>query len=414
MCRSAADSDQVGPVRLELADLLRQFAEELTGLTSEQASAIGKIARCRTAELGGHVHVCDQCGHVEIAYNSCRDRHCPKCQSLDQARWLAARQADLLPVEYFHVVFTIPSSLRPVFGRNKRACYNLLFSAVSATMKEVALNPERLGARIGFTAVLHTWSQKLGFHPHLHCVVPGGGPSLDGTRWISSRPGFFLPIRVLGNVFRGKLLSKLERAWSRGELNVSAGVPPHWLEQAAQKKWVVYSKAPFAGPKQVLAYLGQYTHRTALSNQRLVRLEGRTVTFKWRDRADGNKSKLLSLDVVAFLRRFVAHVLPKRLRRIRHYGFLANSVRRKAVARCRGLLAAEGRTDADPSDSSPAGETWQELLQRLTGIDVTCCPVCKTGHLVFRERIPSPWEQGAGETLSGPTAWALQGRATSP
>jgi len=386
---------------LELADLVRQFAGEVPHLCAEARRVLQDIARCRTAALGGHVHKCDQCDHRENSYNSCRNRHCPKCGSLAQARWLEARQADLLPVQYFHVVFTVPDVLHPLFRANPTVSYNLLFAAVAETVKEVALNPEHLGAQVGLTAVLHTWTQKLLYHPHLHCLVPGGGLSADGTRWVPCKPRFFLPVRVLSLVFRGKLLDKLERAIDRGELTVATDDNPRLsLEEAARKKWVVYSKAPFAGPEQVLRYLGRYTNRIALSNDRLLSLDGRVVRFRWRDRADGNKAKVLTLDAVAFLQRFLLHLLPKGFVRIRHYGLLANAVRQKSVARCRELLAVD---DDARGRSVVEQETWQELLLRLTGVDVTRCPKCGTGHLRATERIPE-----------APDRWVVPGRAREP
>ena len=276
-----AASVATSPARghVELGDLCRAFGDELS-LSPEHARVVRDIARCRTAALGGHVEACDGCGHEEISYNSCRNRHCPKCGGLEQARWVEARRAELLPVEYFHVVFTIPDVLHSLFLCNQKPAYGLLFAAVAETLKEVALNPARLGAKIGWTAVLHTWTQKLLYHPHLHCIVPGGGLSVDGLRWVSCKPGFLLPVRVLSTVFRGVLLSKLERALEAGNLEA----PPGWcstlLHAAAAKKWTVYAKRPFAGPEQVLTYVGRYTHRVALSNSRLVALVGREVTWR--------------------------------------------------------------------------------------------------------------------------------------
>jgi len=388
---------------LELADLVRQFAGEVPHLSAEARRVFQDIARCRTAALGGHLHECDECDHREQSYNSCRNRHCPKCQSLAQVRWLEARQADLLPVPYFHVVFTVPDVLHPLFRANPKVSYSLLFTAVAETVKEVALNPAHLGARVGLTAVLHTWTQKLLYHPHLHCLVPGGGLSADGTRWVPCKPRFFLPVRVLSLVFRGKLLDKLERAIDRGQLTVATDEDPRFsLEEAARKKWVVYSKAPFAGPEQVLRYLGRYTHRIALSNDRLLSLDGRIVGFRWRDRADGNKVKVLTLDAVAFLQRFLLHLLPKGFMRIRHYGLFANAVRQKSVARCRELLAVD---DDDDARGQPAveRESWQDLLLRLTGVDVTRCPKCSAGRLRATERIPE-----------APDRWVVPGRAGEP
>ena len=403
MCRQGAAQEDEGSERHELADVMRDFGPELSELTLDQARVVRDIARCRTPDLGGQVHECDQCGHREFVFKSCCNRHCPKCQSLKQARWIQARQAELLPVSYFHVVFTIPSVLRSVFRANSRVCLNLLFAAVSETLQEVALNPARLGARIGFTAVLHTWTQKLCYHPHVHCIVAGGGINADGTQWVSSKRRFFLPVRILSTVFRGKLLDKLERAQHKGELRQPKSLPDRWLQDAAKKKWVIYSKHPFAGPEQVLSYLGGYTHRIAFSNHRLVALRGRLVTFRWKDRSDGNKTKLLTLDAVDFLRRFLLHVMPRGFMKIRHYGFLANSVRRESIALCRKLLAVDEQETDTAAENAPTGETWQELLQRLTGTDVTLCPTCKVGHLV-----PRDWIRPTGGK------WSILGRATSP
>ena len=397
-CQAAAPIGEAARP-LELADVFEQFGDELLALTSEQQKVVRDITSCRTAVLGGHVHQCDHCGHRQEVYNSCRNRHCPKCQSLQQARWLEARQAELLPVEYFHVVFTIPEELKAIFLSNKAVCYKLLFAAVAETLKEVALNPDHLGARIGFIAVLHTWTQTLLFHPHVHCIVPGGGLSPDGSRWVSAKPGYLLPIKVLSLVFRGKLLDTLEKAMHQDEVHVPSKDATTLLLQAARKSWVVYCKPPFAGPAQVLRYLGQYTHRTAISNSRLVQMSERQVTFRYKDRADGNKTKLLTLDAVEFLRRFLVHVLPKGFVRIRHYGLLANGIKQQRIASCRQLLGAIGE-GAQPDAEA---ETWQELLERLTGVDVTRCPVCDTGHMVPRHRI---------STTRRP--WNLPGRARSP
>lgn len=387
VCGRAAAPDHRATRQLELADIFRQFRTELPTLSSEQSKAVRDIISCRTEVLGGHIHQCDNCGHLENVYNSCLNRHCPKCQSLNQARWLEARQADLLPVEYFHVVFTVPSELHPLFRANPKVCYSLLFSAVSQTLREVALNPKNLGAQIGFTAVLHTWTQTLLFHPHVHCIVPGGGPNREGTHWVSCTPGFFLPVLVLSKVFQGKLLSKLEKAVEKGKVKLSDKNPFTLLRQAARKSWVVYSKEPFAGPEQVLRYLGRYTHKIAISNNRLLSLEDRQVTFSWRDRADDDKRKLITLDALEFLRRFLLHVLPKGFMRIRHYGFLANAVRKESIEPCRNLLAVQEDIGDCEEESDP--ESWQQLLERLTGINVTLCPACKTGHLVRRAKIPA-------------------------
>lgn len=389
----AVAQEQQTERQLEMADILERFAGELPVLSVDESKVVQDILDCRTPVLGGHEHQCDHCGHHANLYNSCLNRHCPKCQSLGQARWLEARQKDLLPVEYFHVVFTIPNVLHVLFRANPKRCFNLLFAAVSETLQQVALKPENLGAQIGFTAVLHTWTQTLLYHPHVHCIVPGGGLSPDGSQWISCKPGFFIHVSILSSVFRGKLLSKLEKAIGKGELQSTNKDPLDILQEAALPSWVVYSKAPFAGPKQVLRYLGRYTHRIAISNHRLVSMQGRQVTFRYKDRADDNKEKLMTLDAVDFIYRFLLHVMSKGFMRIRHFGFLANAVRKKSLARCRQYLCVEDDGCAAKKDD----ETWQQLFERLTGIDVTLCPVCKTGHLIQKEPIPkiqSRWSHG--------------------
>lgn len=373
---------------LELADLFRAHGDLLGPVSSTQAQAVRAITSCRTAALGGHVYQCERCGHREISYNSCRNRHCPKCGSLDKARWVEARRADVLPVEYHHVVFTVPQELHPVFRADPKRTIDLLFAAVSETLQEVALNPKRLGAKIGFTAVLHTWTQTLLFHPHVHCIVPGGGLSPGGDQWIRAQPGFFLPVKVLSRVFRGKLLSKLETAAEAGRGRLTSDEVLPLLTQASLKKWVVYSKPPVAGADQVIDYLGRYTHRIAISNERIVSLQDGRVTFRWKDRAHANQENLLTLDLGEFLRRFLMHVLPRGLMRIRHYGFLANAVRRREIARCRALLGATTGKPPDDPPNAPQLETWQETLLRLTGRDVTLCPKCRQGHLKFVEILP--------------------------
>jgi hypothetical protein len=372
--------------RLELADVVREHASRLDRLSLDQERVLRSIASCRTAALGGHVRECDHCGEREISYNSCRDRHCPKCQGLAEAEWVEARTKDLLPVEYFHVVFTIPEEIHPLFLSSPTAAYNLLFQAVAETLEEVAL--ERLGAKIGFTAVLHTWTQVLLFHPHVHCIVAGGGLDRERKRWIRSKRGFFLPVRVLSIVFRGKLLSKLERAVQAGRIRCeSERMPRRHLRKAARKKWVVYCKPPFAGPEQVLSYLGRYTHRIAISNDRLISMENAQVTFRWKDRAHENAPRRMTLDAEAFLRRFLLHVLPRRLVRIRHYGFLANGTRREQLSRCRELL---GLSEETAERDEHEAESWEERLLRLTGKDVSRCPHCGAGRLIMVEEIPAP------------------------
>ncbi len=394
---------------LEIADVFRQFRAELPPLPPHLERTVSDIIKCRTVALGGHLQECDECGHLEPFLNSCMNRHCPKCQSLKQARWLEAREADLLPVEYFHVVFTIPHELHPLFRTNQAACYRLLFAAVAETLKEVALNPKNLGAKIGLIAVLHTWTQTLLYHPHLHCIVPGGGLNADGTEWLPCRSGYLLPVRVLSEVFRAKLLSKLEKAVKKGKVRLAEDAST-MLKKAARKRWNVYSKPPFGGPAHVLKYLGRYTHRIAISSSRLVAMDDQQVTFRYKDRANQNVGKTLTLDGAEFLRRFLLHVVPKGFMRIRYYGFLANCVREASIALCRKLLGVKDLDDSTGQTDEPA-ETWAQLTERLTGEDPTLCPVCKVGHLVRTltfEPGESPW------SLPSSTPWSLPGRATSP
>ncbi len=370
----------------ELADIFRAHGGRLDNLSAQQRRVIAAITSCRTAALGGHVRECDRgCGYQEISYNSCRDRHCPKCQGLARVRWQEARAADLLPVPYFHLVFTVPDTLHHLFLAYPRLAYALLFDAVEQTVQQVAANPKHLGAQIGMTTVLHTWTQTLLYHPHLHCIVPGGGLDTSGRRWIPSRANFFLAVRILSAVFRGKLLAALQQAVASGKIAVDVRGTPvtKLLRHAARHKWVVYCKRPFAGPQQVVAYLGRYTHRIAISNERIVDMSGDRVTFLYKDRADGDRRKPMTLPAEVFLRRFLLHVLPPRFVRIRHYGLLANPVRRERIALCRQLL------NVGPDTTPPLPhENWEQLLLRLTGEDVTRCPQCRAGRLCTIRDIP--------------------------
>jgi putative transposase/transposase-like zinc-binding protein len=371
--------------RWELADVVRAHAHELDGLSLGQRRVLQAIAECRTAALGGHRRQCEACGHEELSYNSCRDRHCPKCQGLDEARWVEAQQRDLLPVQYFPIVFTVPTELHALFLTAPPMSYKLLFTAAAKTLEDVARR--RLGAKIGFTAVLHTWTQLLLYHPHIHCIVPGGGLDAEDTCWLPARRDFFLPVRVLSRVFRGKLLSLLEKALDKEMIREAPhGDARRLLKQAARKQWVVYSKPPFAGAEQVLAYLGRYAYRIALSNDRLVTLDNGQVTFRWKDRAHGNAPRLATLDAPTFLRRFLLHVLPRRFVRIRHYGFLANAVRPHQLPRVRQLLVPAAVPIASHAPREP--EPWDARLLRLTGKDVTRCPRCGVGHMRVIEELP--------------------------
>jgi hypothetical protein len=354
---------------LELAEIVRRHGHRLQNLTGEQQRILRAIASCRTAALGGHVESCDQCHYQRIAYNSCRNRHCPKCQASACARWMEDRAAELLPVEYFHVVFTLPDTFHALALANKRVVYGVLFGAVAQTLLEVAANPKRLGARIGFIGILHTWGQNLCLHPHIHCVVPGGGLSPDGSKWISCKPGFFLPVRVLSKVFRGKFIDLLKRARGKGKL---IGVDDdrefeQLLNNSVKHDWVVYAKPPFGGPEQVLRYLARYTHRIAISNRRLVSTDNQTVTFKWKDYAHHNKPRTMTLDGAEFLRRFLLHAIPTGFMRIRHFGLLANRVRSSNLAICRQRLNAQPPAEA--------------TILKDNAKQQTCCPECKCGTL---------------------------------
>jgi len=326
---------------VEVADLLQaqgdRFIEKnRTWLSYQQLSVLRALKNCRTAALGGHVDRCSNCGHQAISYNSCRNRHCPKCQAQARQRWLDARQQELLGVTYFHVVFTLPQELNPLCERQPALLYNLLFRASAETMIEVAADPKHLGAHIGFLSILHTWGQNLSLHPHVHCVVPAGGFSLDRERWVHPQYVFFLPVKVLSRVFRGKFLARLRRAYQCKKLTCSSF--RSLMHKLFRQDWIVYAKPAFGGPEAVLRYLGRYTHRVAISNHRLVSFDGERVTFRWKDYAHGNQQRLMTLHATEFLRRYVQHVLPRGFVRIRHYGYLANICRDDALTLGRKLI----------------------------------------------------------------------------
>jgi len=385
--------------RVELADLVRTAGAGYRAahrLTRGQHRALRAIGACRTAALGGHTESCDVCGATRIAYNSCRNRHCPKCQTLAKERWLAARRADLLPVEYFHVVFTLPHALNPLAQGTPRVCYDLLFRAARETLAVFGDDPRHLGGEVGGLAILHTWGQTLEQHLHLHCVVPGGALTRDHAQWLPAKPGFLFPVRALARVFRGKYLAGLQEAHARGTLRFAGGVAgladpaafQAFVRTLRATEWVVYTKPPFAGPTQVLEYLGRYTHRVAISNDRLLSVADGQVRFRWKDYAHGHHLKTMTLAAEEFLRRFLLHVLPGGFVRIRHFGFLANRGRTGKLAVCRTLLAA-------PPPAPPAPESVAALMHRLTGVDLTQCPVCRAGRLrvvaVFRPgHLPVP------------------------
>jgi hypothetical protein len=370
---------------LELADVVRRHGPRLgEDLPGEQHRILRAIESCRTAALGGHVETCDACQYRRIAYNSCRNRHCPKCQASACAQWMDDRADELLPVEYFHVVFTLPDTFNALALGNKRIVYGVLFDAVSQTLQDVAANPKHLGAKIGFIGILHTWGQNLSLHPHIHCVVPGGGLSADGSKWIGCKPGFFLPVRVLSKVFAGKFIDLLKRARAGGKLmGVDNDADFNRLLNASVKHdWVVYAKPPFGGPRQVLKYLARYTHRIAISNRRLAAMDDRTVTFNYKDYAHGNRPRTMTLDGAEFLRRFLLHAVPTGFMRIRHFGFLANRCRTENLATCRRLLSAPPPVPPQTplATASPAGEKAR-----------ACCPACGRGRLIPGPYL-SPWE----------------------
>jgi len=379
---------------LEVADLVRAAGDDFIErnrhwLRWKHIKVLLAIRRCRTAALGGHLDECTRCGHrAPISYNSCRDRHCPKCQTAARDRWIAARRQELLPTRYLHVVFTLPSRLAPLVLQNKKVLYGLLFRTSAETLLEVAHDPQHLGAEIGFFSVLHTWSQKLNIHPHVHCVVPAGGLSLDHTRWVRSRDNYFLPKGVLREIFRGKFVDALEQAFQNGQLRFEGDLKllaqpkifAAWLRPLFRQDWVVYLKRPFGGPEYVLHYLGRYTHRVAISNHRLVSLTDGQVTFRWRDSAHHNEQKLLPLSLNEFLCRFLLHILPKGFVRIRNFGFLANRKRATFLPLCFQLFGSEQPPQAEQYGSSTEDcpDLWRcpkcggpmKVIERLTAAEI--------------------------------------------
>ncbi|WP_168787612.1 IS91 family transposase [Paraburkholderia aromaticivorans] len=383
---------------LEVADIFRQCGPSFRlshaeGLSRVQRRVMSAIELCRTAALGAHLEQCDACGHQRISYDSCRNRHCPKCQSLARAQWLERRHAELLPsTEYFHVVFTLPETIAALAFQNRRTLYDLLFRASAETLRTIAADPKHLGAEIGFLTILHTWGQNLQHHPHVHCVVPGGGISPDGERWIACRPGFFLSVRVLSRLFRRLFLQQLRRAYDAGGLRLhgqfeSLSDPVEfaaWLAPAARAEWVVYAKPPFGGAEHVLDYLGRYTHRVAISNNRLLAFDGHTVQFCWKDYRHESRQRTMTLTADEFIRRFLLHVLPDGFKRIRSYGWLANCHRADKLATCRQLLGVE----APAAAAAEPGEDYRDRYQRLTGKSLRDCPVCGKGHMLRIEDMP--------------------------
>jgi hypothetical protein len=367
---------------LEVADILRASGSSFwerqgSHLAWQHRKVMDAIVRCRTAALGGHRDQCLRCGHEAISYNSCRNRHCPKCQGNARAKWLAARSAELLPVPYFHVVFTLPHELSTLVLQNKRLLYDLLFRTSAATLLEVARDPKHLGADIGLLSVLHTWGQNLQHHPHVHCVVPAGGLAVDGSGWVAASPRFFLPVRVLSRVFRGKFTAGLKQLFLQNKLQFHGSlqelVRPErfrpFLRKIFTHEWVVYAKPPFGGAEHVLHYLARYTHRVAISNHRLVAFKDDRVSFRWKDYAAGGKQKVMNVSAEEFLRRFLIHVLPKGLVRIRHFGLFANRRRAASLLRCRFLLKSPSPPQQPAASSQPRCPLCSEpmlLIERMT------------------------------------------------
>jgi len=381
---------------LEVADIVRRYGEAYraaagAALATAQRRVMTAIERCRTAVLGGHLERCDACAHERPVYNSCGNRHCPKCQSLARARWIARREAELLNTQYFHVVFTLPDTIAAIALRNKRVVYNLLFRATADTLRTIAADPKHLGAQLGFFAVLHTWGQQLVHHPHLHCVIPGGGLSLDGTRWIACRPNFFLPVRVLARRFRHVFLEALDEAFQTGQLHFGSSLEHlrdrrafgRYLAASRRTEWAVYAKSPFAGPRQVLDYVGRYTHRVAISNNRLVAIDDGHVTFRYKDYRANGAEKTLTLAADEFIRRFLLHVLPDGFQRIRYFGFLGNRHRQRQLARCRALL---GMALASPPEAQPTDD--RDHHEALTHSSLRVCPKCHAAAMRVVEQLP--------------------------
>jgi hypothetical protein len=365
--------------RPELADVFRshgQSYQRTHHISASQQKVMWAVSVCRTQQLGGHLDRCNACGFERPAYNSCRNRHCPKCQSLAKAKWLEKQTSELLPVGYFHLVFTLPHEFNRLILAHKKILLALLFKAVSETLLE--FGQSRLGGTMGIIAVLHTWDQTLKDHFHLHCLVPAGALSVDHSRWIGARPNFLFPVTALSQVFRGKFLALLQQACDKGK------IPPatNEIKASRQKSWVVYAKKPFGSPQTVLDYLGRYTHRVALSNDRILKIENGKVLLSYRDRKEGDQKKIITLDAHEFIRRFLLHVLPDGFMRIRHFGFLANRSKKQALAQCRKLLKLDPALPEIPKQSA------KDLLLKLSGIDLSRCPSCQKGTMIVVAELP--------------------------
>jgi len=391
-----------------MADIFCKYGKayiESHPMPLEHYKIMNAIVICRTAALGGHIEICDSCGKEQNSYNSCRNRHCPKCQALTKTRWLEARQAELLPIPYFHNVFTLPHELNLVILYNKKIMLDILFRAVSATLNEFAENPKsryKEGGKIGFTSILHTWDQKLRDHFHLHCVIPAGYLSHDGKRWVHSKKNFLFSVKALSKVFRGKFIEQMEKAFQQNDLIFPGKIADIGTDagfrklkkQLFSKEWVVYSKQPFGGPKQVLEYLGRYTHRVAISNNRILDMGNDTVTFSYKDRKNDNAKITMPLNANEFIRRFLLHTLPKKFMRIRHCGFLANRCKKGDLLKCRKILGQNNIPD------NLSNKSAKELMLELTGLDISTCPFCKKGKLNKMLKIPEQTGPGFFERLN--------------
>jgi len=378
----------------EVADIFRRYTEEYLEIRTpsrEQMKVVQQITSCRTSAMGGHIQKCDECDHEQIAYNSCRNRHCPKCQTMAKEKWLNDRKAELLPTGYFHLVFTLPHELNPIILCNKKVLLNILFQAVNETLQAFAKDPQwRLEGQLGYIAVLHTWSQTLMDHFHLHCLIPGGVLSPEKDRWIPAREKFLFRAKSLAKAFQNRYIAKLQNAYNRNQLvfpgNTSeTGTPDGFtrlLKILKTKKWIVYAKRPFAGPEKVLEYLGRYTHRVAISNNRILSIDDGNVTFTYKDRNEDNKTKVMTIEATEFIRRFLLHVLPKQFMKIRYFGFMYHRERLKNIDLIRQLI------DPDREYEQKVEETLQVIMLRLTGIDISLCPRCKKGRMISVVRIP--------------------------
>ena len=380
----------------EVADILRRYGQDYRRsnfLSSEQYKTMRHIEMCRTAALGGHSEVCNHCGFEQNAYNSCRDRHCPKCQTLVKEQWLNARKAELLPCPYFHNVFTLPHELNPLILINRRVMLAMLFAAAKETLQVFARDPQwRLVGQLGFISVLHTWNQKLLDHFHLHCIIPAGVLSFDKSKWIAAGENYLFKVESLAKEFQKRYLQKLEKAYAQEELSFSGAAASfadqqnfiRLIDTLWNKQWITYSKQPFGGPEQVLEYLGRYTHRVAITNNRILVIASGRVTFSYRDRADENKVKEITLTAIEFIRRFLLHILPNGFMKIRYYGFLAHTTKRASIPLLRRLINPEAQLP------EKLEETVLEMMLRLTGVDISCCPECGKGEMIRIKELPAP------------------------